>query len=68
VILNAVIKSFLPIACMVLVGFLSLLLAPDKVTTRLSLNISTLLGAVMFHVNLTASIPRSGILLLRTEL
>jgi hypothetical protein len=64
VILNAVIKSFLPIACMVLVGFLSLLLAPDNVTTRLSLNISTLLGAVMFHVNLTASIPPVGYLTL----
>lgn len=64
VILNAVIKSFLPIACMVLVGFLSLLLTPDKVTTRLSLNISTLLGAVMFHVNLTASIPPVGYLTL----
>jgi hypothetical protein len=64
VVLNAVIKSFLPIACMILVGFLSLLLAPDKVTTRLSLNISTLLGAVMFHVNLTASIPPVGYLTL----
>ncbi len=62
--LNAVIKSFLPIACMVLVGFLSLLLTPDKVTTRLSLNISTLLGAVMFHVNLTSSIPPVGYLTL----
>ncbi|MCX7750378.1 MAG: hypothetical protein N2320_02275 [Candidatus Bipolaricaulota bacterium] len=64
VFLNAVIKSFLPIACMLLVGFLSLLLAPDKVTTRLSLNISTLLGAVMFHVNLTNSIPPVGYLTL----
>ncbi len=64
VILNAVIKSFLPIACMLLVGFLSLLLTPDKVTTRLSLNISTLLGAVMFHVNLTSSIPPVGYLTL----
>jgi hypothetical protein len=62
--LNAVIKSFLPIACMLLVAFLSLLLAPDKVTTRLSLNISTLLGAVMFHVNLTSSIPPVGYLTL----
>ncbi len=64
VFLNAVIKSFLPVACMLLVGFLSLLLAPDKVTTRLSLNISTLLGAVMFHVNLTNSIPPVGYLTL----
>lgn len=64
VVLNAVIKSFLPIACMLLVGFLSLLLTPDKVTTRLTLNISTLLGAVMFHVNLTSSIPPVGYLTL----
>ena len=64
VVLNAVIKSFLPIACMVLVGLLSLLLTPDKVTTRLSLDISILLGAVMFHVNLTASIPPVGYLTL----
>lgn len=62
--LNAVIKSFLPIACMLLVGLLSLLLTPDKVTTRLSLEISTLLGAVMFHVNLTSSIPPVGYLTL----
>lgn len=62
--LNAVIKSFLPIVCMLLVGFLSLLLTPDKVTTRLTLNISTLLGAVMFHVNLTSSIPPVGYLTL----
>lgn len=62
--LNAVIKSFLPIACMVLVAFLSLLMAPDKVTTRLSMNISTILGAVMFHVNLTSSIPPVGYLTL----
>jgi len=33
-------------------AFLSLLLTSDKVTPRLFLNISTLLGAVMFHVNL----------------
>ncbi len=62
VVLNSVIKSFLPVVCMVLVGLLSLLLTPDKVTTRLSLNISTLLGAVMFHVNLTSSIPPVGYL------
>jgi len=42
------------------VAFLSLLLTSDKVTPCLSLNISTLLGAVMFHVNLTASIPPVG--------
>ncbi len=64
VVLNAVNRSFLPIACVLLVGFLSLLLTPDKVMTRLSLNISTLLGAVMFHVNLTSSIPPVGYLTL----
>jgi hypothetical protein len=60
--LTSVIKSFLPVFFMVLVALLSLLLAADKVTTRLTLNISTLLAAVMFHLNLTSSIPPTGYL------
>lgn len=60
--LTAILKSFLPVFFMVFVGLLSLLLAADKVTTRLSLNVSTLLGAVMFHLNLTSSIPPVGYL------
>ncbi len=64
VFLSAVIKSLLPVAFMAMVGLLSLLLTPDKVLTRLSMNVSTLLGAVMFHINLTSSIPPVGYLTL----
>jgi len=64
VFLSAVIKSLLPVGFMILVGLLSLLLTPDKVLARLSMNVSTLLGAVMFHINLTSSIPPVGYLTL----
>lgn len=60
--LTSFLKSFLPVFFMVFVGLLSLLLRADKVTTRLTLNISTLLAAVMFHVNLTSTIPPVGYL------
>jgi len=60
--LTSVLKSFLPVFFMVFVALLSLLLKADKVTTRLTLNISTLLAAVMFHLNLTSSIPPVGYL------
>lgn len=59
-VLPSFIKSMLPVFFMVFVGMLSLLLAADKVTMRLSLNISTLLAAVMFHLNLTSQIPPVG--------
>lgn len=63
VFLTSVMK-LLPVFFMVLVGMLSLMLAADKVTMRLSLNISTLLAAVMFHLNLTSAIPPVGYLTL----
>lgn len=62
VMLTSFIKSLLPVFFMVFVGILSLLFTADKVQLRLSLNISTLLGAVMFHLNLTSSIPPVGYL------
>jgi hypothetical protein len=60
--LTSMLKSFLPVFFMVFVSLLTLLLTADKVTMRLSLNISTLLAAVMFHLNLTSSIPPVGYL------
>ena len=46
------------------VAFLFLLLTSDRVPPCLSLKISTLFSSVMFHVNLTASIPPVGYLAL----
>lgn len=60
--LTSFIKSFLPVFFMVFVALLSLLLTPANVTLRLSLDISTLLAAVMFHLNLTSTIPPVGYL------
>ena len=62
VVMTAVLKSFLPVFFMVLIAMLSLILQSEKVTMRLSLNISTLLAAVMFHLNLTSQIPPVGYL------
>jgi hypothetical protein len=62
VVTTSVIKSFLPVIFMVIVALLSLLIMADKVTTRLTLNTSTLIAAVLFHVNLTSSIPPTGYL------
>ncbi|MBI4894721.1 MAG: hypothetical protein HY833_03225, partial [Candidatus Aenigmarchaeota archaeon] len=59
-VLPSFIKSMLPVFFMIFVSMLSLLLAADKVTMRLSLNISTLLAAVMFHLNITSQIPPVG--------
>jgi len=62
VVLTSFFKSFLPVFFMVFVTMLTLVLTADKVTTRLSLNISTLLASVMFHLNSTSSIPPVGYL------
>jgi hypothetical protein len=62
VVLTSLFKSFLPVFFMVFVAMLTLVLTADKVTTRLSLNISTLLASVMFHLNSTSSIPPVGYL------
>ena len=59
-VLPSFIKSMLPVFFMVFVAMLSLLIAADKVAMRLSLNISTLLAAVMFHLNITSQIPPVG--------
>jgi hypothetical protein len=62
IVLTSIMKAFLPAFFLVLVGLLALLLKPDKFAPRLGLNTSTLLGAVMFHLNVTSQIPPVGYL------
>lgn len=62
IVLTSIMKAFLPALFLVFVGLFALLLKPDKFTPRLALNTSTLLGAVMFHLNLTSQIPPVGYL------
>jgi hypothetical protein len=60
--LAGVFKVMLPATFLVGVGFLALLLGPDRVMQRLTVSTSALLGAVLFHLNLNSSIPPIGYL------
>ena len=62
IVLTSIMKAFLPAFFLVLVGLLALLLKPEQFVPRLGLNTSTLLGAVMFHLNVTGQIPPVGYL------
>ncbi|HEV8352803.1 MAG TPA: hypothetical protein VGR24_01260 [bacterium] len=61
-VLSAVLKVVLPAIFLVIVGLVSLLLAPDKVTQRLTVGTSALVGSVLLHLNLTSAIPPVGYL------
>jgi len=56
----ALLKSFLPAITIVLAGLLALLLTPDKIIPRLTITTGSLTGAVLFHLNMTSSIPPVG--------
>jgi hypothetical protein len=58
----AILKTFLPALIIVLMGLLSLVLTPDKIIPRLTLNAGALTGAVLFHLNMTSSLPPLGYL------
>lgn len=61
-VLSAMLKVILPAIFLVVVGLLSLILAPDKITNRLTVVTSALVGSVLLHLNLTSSIPPVGYL------
>ncbi|MBM3132979.1 MAG: hypothetical protein FJZ95_08120 [Chloroflexi bacterium] len=58
----AILKTLLPALTIVAVGLLSLVLSPDKIVPRLTLNTGSLTGAVLFHLNMTSSLPPMGYL------
>lgn len=60
--LAAILKAFIPISFIMFIGLLSLIIATDKVAMRFGLNTSMLLAAVMFHLNVTSSLPPVGYL------
>lgn len=62
--LSSVLKSIMPALFIVLGGFLSLLLGPDKALHRLGINTGSVIGGIMFHVNLTSQLPPVGYLTL----
>ncbi len=58
----AILKTLLPALTIVVVGLLSLVLSPDKIIPRLTLNTGSLTGAVLFHLNMTSSLPPTAYL------
>jgi hypothetical protein len=56
-------KIFPPVLFILIVGLLALLIEErDKLWTRIGINTSALLACVMFHLNVTSSIPPVGYL------
>jgi hypothetical protein len=62
IIINAVIKTFLPIIFIVIVMLSSFFLDLDKVITRLGMAGSALVASVMFHISISNQIPPVGYL------
>jgi hypothetical protein len=62
ILVSSIIKTFLPIAFIILVMLSSFVLDPDKITTRLAMVGSALVASVMFHVSLANQIPAVGYL------
>ncbi len=62
IVVNSILKTFLPVFFILLVLMFSFLLDPDKVTTRLAMAGSSLVAAVMFHISIANQIPPVGYL------
>lgn len=60
--LSAFLKNLTPALIITLSGFLALFMGPDKATQRLTLTTSALVGSVLFHINMTSSVPPIGYL------
>lgn len=60
--LSAFLKNLTPALIITMSGFLALFMGPDKATQRLTLTTSALVGAVLFHINMTSSVPPIGYL------
>jgi len=67
-VLSSVAETFLPIQLILIVALISFLIKPTEFGARLGLNVTTLLTAVAFQINLTAGIPQFGFLTLADRL
>ena len=55
--LSSFITNFLPVIIVMLVSFLSFLFKAEAATERLTLTSSTLVGLILFHININTGIP-----------
>ena len=53
-------KGLFAAVVIIMVGMLSFLMKYDEIGERLALTSSTLVGAILYHLTLTASIPPVG--------
>ncbi len=53
----AILKIILPALTILLVGMLSLVMGPDKILPRLTISTGALTGLILFHLNMTSSLP-----------
>jgi len=67
-VLSSIAETFLPILLILIVAMISFLIKPTEFGARLGLNVTTLLTAVAFQINLTAGIPQFGFLTLADRL
>jgi hypothetical protein len=58
--MSAILKGILPALIIMLCNFLALFIRVDHITQRIGIATSTLIASVVFHLNLTASIPPLG--------
>ncbi|MFH1916972.1 MAG: hypothetical protein ABIJ21_06955 [Nanoarchaeota archaeon] len=59
---NSFMKTFLPVFFIVLIMLFSFIMDPDKITTRIAMASSALVGSVMFHISISNQIPPVGYL------
>jgi hypothetical protein len=67
-VLSSIAETFVPILLILIVAMISFLIKPTEFGARLGLNVTTLLTAVAFQINLTSGIPQFGFLTLADRL
>lgn len=67
-VLSSMLKTMIPIIVILLIAIVSFLVKPENFGPRISLNVTTILTAVAYHINLTSSIPPIGFLTLADRL
>lgn len=60
--LAGLLKGIVPAGIILLSGFLSLLMRSDKIIERLTVSSAALVGMVIYHLDLTSSVPPLGYL------
>lgn len=55
-------KTFLPLSVFLLISLISLLVAIEKLDSRVSINTGMLIASVMFHMSISSQLPPAGYL------